>query len=227
MESMSEIYQIGTRFGAANAFLIVEEHLTLIDTGMRGSHRKIEKVVKQAGRSLNELTQIILTHCHLDHAGSVATLKELTGASVAVHEADANYVSKLMSYPRPKSKPIAKLYSGIMLPLFNTSALTPDVLLKDGDMIDCLGGLKVIHTPGHTPGNICLYSSDKRVLFAGDAVRNVGDKLCLPYKMFTDDWDQAKSSVSKIAGLEVDTIYVGHGNPITRDAVSKLNSVAD
>ena len=224
---MPEIYRIGTRFGAANAFLIVEERLTLIDTGMKGSHRKIERVVTRAGRSLNEITQIILTHCHLDHAGSVAKLKELTGASVAVHEADADYVSKLLSYPQPKLKPVAKLYSGIMLPLFNTSALTPDILLEDGASIDCLGGLKVIHTPGHTPGSICLFSSNKRVLFAGDTVRNAGNNLRLPYKMFTDDWDQAKMSVNKIAGLEVDTIYVGHGKSITQDAVSKLNNVLD
>ena len=221
------VYQVPTQFKAANAFLIVEDELILIDTGLKGSQSRIERLLKELDRSPREITQIILTHCHVDHAGSLAALRELSGAKVVVHRADADYLSKEAPYPKPKVKPLSWMYAAFMLPLFNCPAITADTLLDDGSELKALGGLKVIHTPGHTPGHIALYSPERKILFAGDALRLSRGKLKLPYRMFTDNWDQARGSLDRLRGLQVDTICLSHGGAVTIDALAKLEAFLD
>jgi len=226
-EIVAGVYQIGTLLGAANAFLIVEEQLTLIDTGVKGSQGRIKKLIEELGRSPTELTLILLTHCHVDHVGSVVALKELTGAKVAMHRSDTAYLSKALSYPKPKPKPLSWLYSAFMLPLFYCPAISADILLDDNSELEVLGGLKVIHTPGHTPGNICLYSPERNILFAGDTVRAAGGEVHMPYKRFTDNWDQARNSLNKLRGLQTTTLCFGHGEAMTAGAQAKLSKLLD
>lgn len=224
-EVVPGVYQITTQFKAANAFLIVGDELTLIDTGLKGSQSRIEKLLKEVDRSPRELTQIILTHCHIDHVGSLAALKDLSSAKVAVHRADADYLSKVLPYPKPEAKPLSWLFSTFVLPLFNCPAITADTLLDDGSELNALSGLKVIHTPGHTPGHICLYSSQKRILFAGDILRSRAGKLRLGADTYSKDSDQARGSLGRLRGLQVDTICLSHGDAVTTDASAKLEAL--
>ena len=226
-EVVPGLYEITTQFKAANAFLIVEDKLTLIDTGLKGSQSRVEKLLKELGRSPADITQIIITHCHVDHTGSLAALKDLTGAKVAVHRADAPYLSRELPYPKPKVKPFGLLFSTVMLPMFNCPALTTDTLLDDRSEIGALGGLKVIHTPGHTPGHICLYSADRRILFAGDLIGASGGKLRVSSKTYSTDLDQARASLQGLRGLQVDTLCMGHAEAITVDAGQKLAALLD
>src|SRR3990172_7691189 len=84
--SPSDVYQITVR--GANMLLIVEDSLTLIDTGHRGSGPEIIESIKQLGRSPEEISLIILTHNHIDHVGGLAELKQITKARVAIHRTD-------------------------------------------------------------------------------------------------------------------------------------------
>jgi len=226
-EVVPGVYEITTQFKAANAFLIVEDKLTLIDTGLKGSQSRVEKLLKELGRSPADITQIIITHCHVDHVGSLAALKDMTGARVAVHRADAPCLSRELPYPKPKTKLVGLVVSALMLPMFNCPALTADVLLDDGSEIGALGGLKVIHTPGHTPGHICLYSPSRRILFAGDLIGARGGKLREPSKTYSTELDQALASLQKLRGLQVDTLCMGHAEAITIDAGQKLAALLD
>jgi len=81
MEVIPQVYQITSKY--TNVILIAEEELTLIDTGVRGSSSNIIKFVRSLGRSVEEITLIILTHNHLDHIGGLAELKKFTTAKVA------------------------------------------------------------------------------------------------------------------------------------------------
>ncbi|MDY6834437.1 MAG: MBL fold metallo-hydrolase [Chloroflexota bacterium] len=219
------VYEISTRFGAANAFLIDERDMTLIDTGPKGSSSKLEKLIRELGRSSGELGKIIITHCHFDHTGDVASLVEKTGASVAIHEADADYISKVDPYPAPKLGPLSWIWSRTLLPILGSPPVDPDIQLMHNYELDILGGLRVIHTPGHTPGSICLYSQENRILFAGDVLRNSRSNILLPYRLFTSDWAQAQRSLAEIAKLEIDTICFGHGETITHNASDKLQEL--
>lgn len=126
-----------------------------------------------------DLEYIILTHYHFDHVLGVPKLKEGTKAKVMIHELDAKFLD-----------------------------FKPDELLKDNDVID-LGdcSLKVIHTPGHTPGSICLYEPKSNSLFSGDTVFAHGS---FGRTDLGGDIQQLVESLKRLSKLDVEIIYPGH-----------------
>lgn len=185
--------------------LVVETELTLIDTGFRGSSEQIEDCIRQLGRSPREISRIILTHNHVDHVGGMAELKQLTGARVAMHKTD---IGERKNLPSARAGDI-------------------DIQLEGGEVFDVLGGLEIIHTPGHTPGSICLFSARHKMLIVGDAVRKRRDNLLLPFRTASYDQSQAIKSVMKLALLDFDILCFGHGLPLTEGARVKMQDLAD
>ncbi len=96
---LPDVYQITYR--AANVFLLVEDELTLIDTGYRGTAAKVMSLVSRLGRKPEDLKLVVLTHCHPDHIGSLGVLKKATGARVFAHAADAPYIDGSLPQPGP------------------------------------------------------------------------------------------------------------------------------
>ncbi len=142
---------------------------------------------------------IVLTHGHCDHIAALKEVKEATGAEIAVHAADAEY----------SQQQAMALAFGLHCP----TPPPPDRLLEDGDSID-IGDLhfKVIHTPGHTPGGICLYGHG--VLFSGDTLFNQGIGR---YDLPGGDYMQLMHSLkNRLMPLPDETIvYPGHGPKTT------------
>ena len=124
-------------------------------------------------RKPSDIKTIVLTHFHIDHVGGASDLKKLSGAKVAIHEADADYVSGKKTQPVPSG---AKgMIVKVLIPLFfGSRPVEPDIHLKDCDTI---AGLTTIHTPGHTPGSICLFDPASKILFVGDFLRFNGSKI--------------------------------------------------
>jgi len=135
-----------------------------------------------------DLEYIILTHYHYDHVLGVPKLKEETKAKVMIHELDAKFLS-----------------------------FRPDKLLKDNDVID-LGdcSLKVIHTPGHTPGSICLYEPKSKSLFSGDTVFAHGGFGRTD--LTGGSIKQLIKSIKLLNELDVRILYPGHGEVIDKNA---------
>jgi hydroxyacylglutathione hydrolase len=157
----------------------------------------VEATLKQHGL---RPAQIILTHGHLDHIGGVADVKRATGAAVAVHGDDAPMLTDAVRN--------GSAYFGMPV-----VAPPPDKLLRDGDVVT-VGNLKlaVLHTPGHTPGGICLYTPGHLIagdtLFAGSIGRT--DLAGGDYRTLID------SIRTKLLGLPADTVvYPGHGESTT------------
>jgi glyoxylase-like metal-dependent hydrolase (beta-lactamase superfamily II) len=98
--------------------------------------------------------------------------------------------------------------------------------LADGDEIDALGGMRVVHTPGHTPGSICLYCPQRRLLFTGDTAANIF-RLRPGLGWFTEDAARAKESIRKLAALDFETVFFGHGRPIQKDAALRFRRFAE
>lgn len=220
-EIVPGVYQIGGSWGSgilgANVFLLVDDGLAIIDTGFRGTIRKILKYIQLLGRSISEVACILATHYHADHTGNLAELKKLTKASVVAHAADAPYIDG--SLPQPSLQRPAWLRK--YLDSFRWSwAFTPvavDLAVKDGDELPLLGGMQVIHTPGHTPGSICLWLKQKKVLIVGDLLANRFG-LRLPALMFTADLAQEICSINRVIELDFEIICFGHGPPIREQA---------
>ena len=154
MEIIPRVYQITSR--GCNIILIVEEKLTLIDTGLRGSSPKIVSFIHNLGRSVKEISLIIITHNHLDHVGGLPELRKLTTVKVAAHKADIS--ESELPYPRVAQKLLHILPFSIFRPLVYAKPIEVDIQLEGEEILSRLGGLMVIHTPGHTPGSIGLFS---------------------------------------------------------------------
>jgi len=178
---------------ATNCYIVGSESSKegmIIDPGDEGE--VILRNVKDLGL---EIKSIILTHGHIDHIGALKEVKEATGAEVAIHSDDARAlqeksVSTLLglSYPTPPP---------------------PDRLLRDGDSMD-IGDLHflVLHTPGHSPGCICLLGEG--IIFSGDTLFNFGIGR---YDLPGGNYSQLVNSIhTRLMKLPDNTaVYPGHG----------------
>jgi glyoxylase-like metal-dependent hydrolase (beta-lactamase superfamily II) len=194
----------GTRIG--NAYLVaLDDGVLLVDTGMPGSAARIVAAVQRLGRQPCEVRHIVLTHWHPDHMGNAADLRRLTGAGIAIHELDAPV---LAGRERPAK---GRRTMGLLLRLFRVAPLVADDTLQAGDVI---GGLEVIHVPGHTAGSIALRRADG-VLFSGDAL--LGDRqgrLQPPDPGLSLDPARASESAAALRSLESPLLLPGHGSPV-------------
>ena len=211
----------------ANIFLLANNgELTLIDTGNNGELENIRGMVDDAGHGLDQLKRIIITHCHTDHVGSLAALRQVTSAQVLAPENEAPFITQEAPLPSPRSGVLARLLHTFVEPLSRPEPCSVDQTLKHGDVIEGTG-LTVIHTPGHSPGSICLYHSEARALFTGDALINMFGKMRGPIKPFCWDVQEAHRSLVKLAELDVQTIYFSHGETIQEGANEKIRSLAE
>ncbi len=203
----------------ATGHLICEDRLTLIDAGLPGSRRRLAAYVARLGRSLDELVRIVCTHGHPDHVGGVA---ELAGDGVEVLMHPANSAALQVTLRETLRRPSRGK-------VFAYTARTPrsTIPIEDGDVLPVLGGLEVIHTPGHTAGSVCLYAARDRILFVGDALEVRGKRLGFASRIYSDDLALARQSVKRMAERNVNVIVLGHGPPWRDDANRALNALAD
>ena len=191
----------------ANVYLVAhQDGLLLVDTGLPGNASQILAFMERMGRKPGDLGDIVLTHCDIDHVGSAAELKRRTGARVAIHELDAPVLS---GKRRPQKGGLVMV---ALFRLLRFRPVAPDVLLHDGDTI---GGLRVMHVPGHTAGSIALVRDDG-VVFSGDAL--LSDKaghVMPPDPRLALDPAGASVSAEKIVARRPTLLLTGHGAPAT------------
>jgi hydroxyacylglutathione hydrolase len=179
----------------ANSYLVNDS--ILVDVGM-DAELTISELRKhiRAGK----LETIILTHCHYDHSGGAGEVAAAYGAKIAIHEYDA---------------PLLGNAHACAASLFGETApsIVPDIMLKGGEV---LGALEVIPTPGHTPGGICLYNAGSKILFSGDTVFQEGSFGRTD--LYGGDARKLIESIGKLALLDVDIMYPGHGDIVAGNA---------
>jgi glyoxylase-like metal-dependent hydrolase (beta-lactamase superfamily II) len=98
--------------------------------------------------------------------------------------------------------------------------------LRDGLSLPVLGGLEVVHTPGHTPGSVCLYARADRLLFVGDALQHRRGRVSYASSLYSDDVAKARLSVQRMSDLDVRTIVFAHYPPLAEGATATLRGLA-
>lgn len=222
LEVIPDVYQLS--IGGSNIILIVEEELTLIDTGFRGSSPRIVDVVNNLGRSVEEISLIILTHSHFDHAGGLAELRKLDRVKIAAHKAEMADAGNQPFYTGGRQKQARNLPASALRSVLSVKLDEVDIPLEGGEVLKPLGGLEVIHTPGHTPGSISLFSPRNKLLIVGDALHK---RRWLPPKLVSTDLAQAIDSVKKMARLDFEILCFGHGRPLTRGGRAKMQQLIE
>lgn len=200
-----EVHQINRSPYEANAYLVAAPKPVLIDVGMNARYviDRISQVME-----LTDIEIIVLTHAHFDHWGGVEEVKRSTGASIAIHTADAVLLQDEVSN-------VASMFGA-------RDVLVPDTVLNQDDCIHLGGGedLEVLHTPGHTPGSICLYHPESRSLFSGDTVFPGGGFGRTD--LTGGSMVQLVASLTYLTGLEVGTMYPGHGNVVSGNVEGQI-----
>ena len=224
MEIIPDLHLVPGLRGA-NVYLLVGDRLTLVDTGMPGSEGTILDYVEGLGRVRGDLARIVVTHHHLDHVGSLAALKTRTGAQVLAHPKDAPFISGEQS-PPPVRSALPRLLTRLLGSALPRAEPAPvDVPLQDCDRLEALGGAIVLHVPGHTPGAIALHFPSEGVLLCGDVIDHRRNRLGPPPGPFTEDMDQALASLRRLAGLDFDVLFPGHGPPIVDGADQQVRAM--
>ena len=215
IEGIHRVDEASSNMAHSNVYLIINgKELMVIDTGTPGNAKKIVEYIQKIGHQPSEISTIILTHYHIDHAGSAKDLKDLVNAKIAVSAEDKDFVSGAKPYPKPKNILVRAASSFIKV-----APVEVDITLKDGDRI---GNLTVIDAAGHTPGSIFLYDPQRKVVFAGDTLRLDGDKVVAGPKQYVWDEGKEQQSIAKLAALDFDVMLPGHGEILKANASNKV-----
>ena len=182
---------------------------TVIDAGTGFNFTRLMMLLRTQKKSLADFKQVINTHEHFDHVGGNGYF---LNAKVAIHENGAPVLEK-----GDEKASVADFFEGKLHPR------KVDVRLKDGDKVNVDGReFQVIHTPGHSPGSICLYCAKDRTLISGDTVFSDGvGRVDWP----GGDPEALGASLEKLSKLQVERIFPGHGEPVLKGGSKVIKEI--
>ena len=177
-------------------YLVVGERTMLVDAGSGLGHRNVADAIRGILGERN-LDMVVATHCHYDHVGGLAAIVEEFGCEAYAGELDAQSIRDA-----DDRYTLASAFDGVVRPV--------DVRdLKDGDVLD-LGDsrFRVISTPGHTRGSICLYDEASGALISGDTLFETGvGRTDFAGGSMTD----LRRSLTVLSNIDIRELYPGHG----------------
>lgn len=200
--------------------------LTIIDASIANAGKKILAQLAAANYRPDQVKRIMITHAHPDHIGSLKALYEATGAEVIASAPEQRVIQGEITVPLPDPATLPGLYRFIRLPQTKFPYVPVGRVVSDGDFIPgVLGGLRVVGTPGHAPGQIAFYQPDKKLIILGDTLMHLLG-LRLPIRMATPDMDEAKRSIRKVCDLDIEIVLFGHGDPILSGGKAQIQAFA-
>jgi len=200
-----------------NSFAFVESDgsVTLIDAGLRGATRRLVASLASIGARPENVTRILATHAHSDHIGDARRLRSRTGAGLHVHEHDASYVRDGTPPPRDPTVPLARVLGYLQR---RQASSDVDATYTDNDVLPVVGGLRVLHTPGHTPGHCSFLHETSGVLITGDALMNFRGRMNYSFAASCSNFKMSKDTAGRLGDVDYDLVAFTHGPEIRQGA---------
>lgn len=213
------VYRIPTMRDFINSYAFIDDdgQVTLVDAGLKRAPKKIVEGLASIGKHPKDVTRIILTHAHNDHAGGANEMVRTTGLTgVSAHEQDAEYIRQGVRAPIDPTQSSARIFGRLSKGGFAATSIAE--VLTDGQVIDVAGGITVHHTPGHSPGHVSLMHEPSGVLITGDAIFNMNAKMRWPFAAFCTSFTQNQRSAQILGDLEYRIAAFTHGPEIRDNA---------
>ena len=204
----------------SRVYLIEGETLVLVDSGLPWNVGRVLRYIRSIGRNPEDLGMVLMTHSHPDHSAGALGISRRTGADIVAHAGDTRTHGD-----RGVSLSYMRVFTSLNAPIPFLQRAPVARLVKDGDVLPVLGGVRVIHTPGHTPGSVCYLLEDRSVLFSGDTAFSNGRRLSRSLPFFGSRTDDYRRSLERLAGLEFETLCGGHGEPMVGGASDRLREL--
>ena len=195
-----------------NGFALRDDdgQVTLVDMGVSRSGPRVLAALAAIGSAPSEVTRLVLTHAHPDHAGGAAHVARATGRGFTVHSDDAAYATEGSSPPRDRSFLLGRLFDRMSRPGRDFEPVVVEREMTDGEVLPIAGGVRVVHTPGHSPGHVSLLHESSGTLITGDAIFNVLG-LRWPVKAFCTDFRMTQQTAQVLGELDYELAAFTHG----------------
>ncbi len=223
------IYEIGKGTGVyciegagARVYYVARPQPMLIDTGAPGQIDMILRSLASIGVQPIYIRKIVLTHHHPGHVGNAEELKRKSGAVVFAHPSDIPFITGKLKRRDPRS-PFERVWNATTWSAL--SDVVPVIVDRFAEQDVEINGWRVIHTPGHTPGHICLLR--ERILISGDLLQASSGGFREAPATTINNVLAARVSIARIADLEFDALLPGHNPPYVFGASARVRELAD
>jgi glyoxylase-like metal-dependent hydrolase (beta-lactamase superfamily II) len=192
-----------------NGFILRDDdgQVTLVDMGVAKSGPRVMAALASIGSGPSDVTRLMLTHAHADHAGGAAYVAGQTGQQFGIHADDAEFARAGRNPPRDPRFRLGRLMTRTDK---GFDAVAVGETFTDGQVVPFAGGIEVVHTPGHSPGHAAYLHRDSGVLVTGDSIFNVLG-LRWSIKSFCTDFRMSQQTAVRLAELDYSTAAFTHG----------------
>ena len=207
--------------GMVNAYLLATpDGLVLIDAGWPNKADDLFRAVQDSGHDPKDIRHLVLTHGHIDHAGSAAEVLQRTGARAYAHPADLDLINTgTAEHPGTSVTPgiVPKIAYLLFIKPGGTTyrGFAVDQTLEDGERLPMAPDVEIIHSPGHCAGHIAFLLRHEGILIAGDICSNV---MGLGYSVLNEDRALARKSILRVAESSFERAVFGHGKSLDKRA---------
>ncbi len=208
-----------------NSYLLAggDGTLTLVDAGTRTAPKALLAALAGLGKAPGDLTHLLLSHAHADHTGGAAKVRAATGSAVQTHEREAVYVREGRMPTVDTSTRGGRLMARLPGRATGFAKVGVDATFTDGEVLPLAGGIRVVHTPGHTPGHCSFLHPSSGVLITADAIFNVRG-LRYSFKSSCTDVRLSRESAARLGELDFEVAGFTHGAHVSTGAQAAVRA---